>query len=224
MNAAIRILLLLCGLLAGAAGDRPESILPNGTFEDVDPRDARRPAGWDLPDGLGVQWARVDPPGERGQAIRIDTAVSEKDMVAQWELMGLSQWNIPEAEDNAVAATYGLSYYSDDVPTASGQAYRVSFDFRGPAGSAGGKVWVRGYGLFRGEIRRRYETIVNCRVPNTEWHTFSQVFHPTRLRPDVTQMKVMLYAYWPPGVYWFDNVRVEPISMDVYESERRTSP
>jgi hypothetical protein len=36
------------------------------------------------------------------------------------------------------------------------------------------------------------------------------VFSPTRVRPEVTEMRVMLYAYWPPGVYWFDNVRIEP--------------
>jgi hypothetical protein len=33
-------------------------------------------------------------------------------------------------------------------------------------------------------------------------------------------MRVMLYAYWPPGVYWFDNVAIEPVSQDVYERER----
>ena len=30
--------------------------------------------------------------------------------------------------------------------------------------------------------------------------------------PEVTEMKVMLYAYWPPGLYWFDNVTIEPVA------------
>ena len=35
---------------------------------------------------------------------------------------------------------------------------------------------------------------------------------PTKFRPEVTEMKVMLFAYHPPGVYWFDNVKIEPVS------------
>jgi hypothetical protein len=27
----------------------------------------------------------------------------------------------------------------------------------------------------------------------------------------------MLYAYWPPGQYWFDNVKVEEISDEEYK-------
>ena len=30
-------------------------------------------------------------------------------------------------------------------------------------------------------------------------------------RPGVSEMKVMLYAFWPPGVYWFDNLTIEPV-------------
>ena len=194
-------------------GDSPPegaSVVRNGNFEEADPVDPTRPAHWDLPDGLGITWADADP--AHGKAIRMDTSVSEKAMVAQWKKMGLTQWDIPSPAGNAIAATYGLSYYSEAIPVKSGQAYRVSFDYKGPNG--GGKVWVRAYGLFRGEMRRRYERIVNCRVPDQEWTRFDEVFEPTRLRPGVTEMKVMLYAFWPPGVYWFDNVRLEPVAAD----------
>jgi hypothetical protein len=27
-------------------------------------------------------------------------------------------------------------------------------------------------------------------------------------------MRVMLYAYYPPSQYWFDNVTIEPVSAD----------
>src|SRR5262249_61788217 len=46
--------------------------------------------------------------------------------------------------------------------------------------------------------------------PN-EWRTFSrrqQPFRPTENTPDVRYVRVLLYAYWPPGVYYFDNVRL----------------
>ena len=48
------------------------------------------------------------------------------------------------------------------------------------APAAGAKVWVRGWGIFAGEERRRYETIVNCYVKGTGWAHFEQAFHPTR--------------------------------------------
>jgi len=185
------------------------SVLPNGDFEKADAVDRAKPIGWDKPDGLGIQW--VNAPGEpgRGKVIRMDTAVSEKAMVNQWRKMGITQWNIPQPAGNPIAETYGLSYYSVPVPVRAGQAYQVSFDFKGPAG---GKVWVRGWGMYQGEKRRRYETIVFCRGKENQWTTFRQTFHPTRNRPEVTEMRVMLYAYYPAGVYWFDNVRLEPVS------------
>lgn len=197
------------GLAEQATPAFADSVLRNGDFEIADEKDGARPAHWDRTDGLGVTWSETDP--AHGKAIRMDTSVSEKAMVKQWKKVGITKWDVPDAADNAIAATYGLSFYSETLPVVSGQAYRVSFDYRGPR--TGAKVWVRGYGPFRGEKRRRYETIVNCRVPDkTNWHAFSQVFHPTRLRPRVSEMKVMLYAYWPPAVYWFDNVRIEPVA------------
>ena len=32
-------------------------------------------------------------------------------------------------------------------------------------------------------------------------------------------MRVMLFAYWPPGVYWFDDVVITPIPMSEWEAE-----
>jgi len=212
-------------LLRGGAwaADGPP-LLPNGALEAADPADSSRPACWDRPDGLGVRWeaAPDDPDGgqPRGKSIRMDTSVSEKAMVERWRAAGITNWDIPKPADTEVAATYGLSYYSDAIPVKSGQAYRVTVDFKAPEAGEGGKVWVRGYGEFHGEKRRRYETVVFCRVPDGRWTTISQVFHPTKHRPEVAEMRVMLYAYWPPGVYWFDNVRIDPVSDEEYEQAR----
>jgi hypothetical protein len=206
-----KILVGVCSLCLGvwmgyAAG---VNLLPNGDFEKANPSDPRRPWHWDLPDGLGVQWLTAPGTGH-GKAIRMNTAISERDMVAQWRKMGLSQWDIPNPAGNAIADTYGLSFYSDAIPVKSGMAYRVSFDFKGHSG--GGKLWVRGWGMFEGERRRRWETIVFCRSKGNEWTHFEQDFHPTKHRPEVTEMKVMLYSYHPAGEYWFDNVKIEPIA------------
>ena len=81
----------------------------------------------------------------RGKAIRINTAVSEKAMAAQWQAAGINEWNIPNPTDEPVAAAYGLSFYSDALPVVFGRVYRLVFDFRGGGGA---KVWVRGYGMW----------------------------------------------------------------------------
>ena len=209
MNAAPLsiFLILLLTSLPGLA--QKNSVLPNGDFELADARDKTKPAGWDRVDGLGVQWTGAPDPAH-GKAIRMDTRISELVMQAQWVKAGLTNlWNIPKPEKNAIAETYGLSFYSDPIPIKAGQAYRITFDYQGP--DNGAKVWVRGWGLFQGEKRRRWETTIPCRCSNGAWTTASQVFHPTRARPEVTEMRVMLFAFYPPGVSWFDNVRVEAI-------------
>jgi hypothetical protein len=200
---------LLLGNLLRADGAKP-SLVPNGGFEIADEKDPAKPAGWYKPDGLGVQWTNDPASAAHGKCIRMDTSVSEKAMVEQWKKMGLTNfWDIPKPAGSAVAETYGLSYYSDAIPVQSGQVYRVWFDFKG---KGGGKVWIRCYGFFEGEVRRRYEKVVPCEGRGNEWTSQSAIFHPSRQRPDVTTMKVMLYAYYPPGVYWFDNIRIEPIT------------
>ena len=195
------------------------SILPNGDFEDSI---ADKPAYWDRPDGLGVKWLCCvgdDSRPKHDMIIALDTRVSEKQMVDRWKQQKIKEWNIPNPSNNPIAASYGLSYYSAPIPVKKGQAYRVWFDYQGQ--SQGGKLWIRGYGVLAGKKRRLYETIVYCRAKSTDWQEFAQVFHPTRYRDQVTEIRVMLYAYWPPAVYHFDNVRIVPISAEAYQQARQ---
>jgi hypothetical protein len=195
----------LLAALSGARG--ATNLVANGEFETVDPVDSRRPAGWALPDGLGVRWEDGGPAS--GRAIWLDTRISEVEMVRQWRVTGLTNtWDIPKPAGNAVADTYGLSYYCDSFPVASGQVYRVRCDVHG---SGGVKVWVRGYGMFRGRLTKRYEAMMNCNGGAGVWTPNAMAFNPTLHRPEVTEMRVMLYAYYPPGRYGFDNVVVEPV-------------
>jgi hypothetical protein len=182
----------------------PVSLLPNGGFDQANPTNAAIPLGWDRLDGLGVTWEA----GEAGDRfIRMNTAVSEKDYVESCRANGLDKWVFPNAGGGPIAGTYGLSYYSDSIPVSTGQAYRLTFRFRG-----GGKVWVRGYGQLRNEERRLYDTVVNCRGTEKGWNTLSQCFHPTKHTPGVRTIRIMLYAYWPPGLYDFDEVALTPVS------------
>jgi hypothetical protein len=205
--------------LCAAANCLAEQLVLNGDFEQADPAEASKPSHWDKPDGLGVQWTEA-PEAGHGKAIRINTALSEKAMNEQWKKVGIDKWIIQNPTDSTVAENYGLSFYSDPMPVQKGQPYKITFDYKGA--SAGAKMWVRGWGTFEGEKRRRWETTVECRVANPkEWTTISQEFFPTKMRPEVTEIRVMLYAFYPAGVYWFDNVKIEPITVQEYEQLRK---
>ena len=206
----------LCGALTALSA---EPIVLNGDFEQADPANAAKPAHWDQPDGLGVQWTNA-PEAGHGKAIRLNTAITEKQLNEQCQKTGVEKWIIPNPTGSPVGENYGLSLYSEPMPVKKGQPYKITYDFKGASGGA--KMWVRGYGEFEGEKRRRWETTVECRVANAkEWTTISQEFFPTKMR-DVTEMKVMLYAFYPSGVYWFDNVKIEPITTEEYELLRKT--
>ncbi len=190
-------------------GAAAANLVRNGGFEAADAADPARPAHWERTDGLGIIWTNAAGAAGRGRAICMDTAVSEQALNARRRERGIAGWDIPQAGAGPVAAAYGLSYYSDPVPVASAQTYRVTFDFMG---AAGGKVWVRCTGDLNGEKRRLYETVVPCAATAGGWRSFSHEFNPTKHRPRVTEMRVMLYAYWPAGKYWFDNVSVQPVA------------
>ena len=126
-----------------------------------------------------------------------------------------NSWFMPKVAINPIAETYGLSLHYEGIPLHWVQAYRVSFDYQGAPG--GGKVWVRGFGRQAGEVRRLYEKIVFCEKPGAGWVHYQEVFFPTKYRPAVTELRVMLFAYYPAGIYWFDNVVIEPISTAEYD-------
>ena len=200
---------LLAALLLAQAS--VPSVLPNGNFEQADPVRADKPAHWDLSDGLAVSWTGAPGPGH-GKAIRMDTSLPEQAVVASDARAGLTQWVFPKPASSPIGETYGLSLYSEAVPVEARKTYRVSFDYRSDKGTAG-KLWFRGYGTVNGQKKRLYEGTIDCGGA-TDWKTFTGTFHPTRYTPSVTEFKIMLYAYFPDGVAWFDNVHVEAVDDD----------
>lgn len=202
-----------------------ENLVKNGDFNTADPADSSSPQFWQKPDGLGVRW--IAKPGfadKSDKAICMDTRVTETKMIEQWKKLGMDEWLFDDAVNDPIARTYGLSFYSVKIPVEKGQAYRLTFDFKGNVGGIGqSKVWVRGYAQLRGRERRIWETIANPYPVNgkhQQWRRVSQVFYPTKLAKKVIEMKVMLYGCYPPGLFWFDNIKIEKISQEEYKKGR----
>jgi hypothetical protein len=201
---------LIMASMIAAQGD---PVLPNGDFEQADPSNPAKPAHWDLPDGLAVRWTDAPavagaPP--HGKAIRMDTSLPETVVVESYAKAGLTQWVFPHPQSNAIGETYGLSLYSEAAPIVPGKTYRVGFDYMAEKGTAG-KLWFRAYGDVNGQKKRLYEGTVDCAGSGPVWKHFSGVFHPTKYRSNVTEFKIMLYAYYPDGVAWFDNIDLEAV-------------
>jgi len=213
--------------------------LINGSFEEAGGGVLPYPKGWSHPDDYCIFWVKDSMAPEHGKVIVLDTdqaqgaAMKRQAEVREALAKGMAPpappAKTPGAGYGSIGGNNGVSFYSERFKCKPQQAYKVSFDYKGPSGGA--KVWVRGWGMFEGEERRRYETIVNCYVKGTGWRHLEQAFHPTRrlsvkakhtdtaadkekatTTADVSILRVMLYAYWPNAEYYFDNVKVEEIS------------
>lgn len=143
---------------------------------------------------------------------------------------------------DTVAGLHGAHVYSHWYKVKPGMRYRLSLDMKGKsAGMFFPKVWVKAYGEFptkfgfKTQRREVYRAYLACRNKG-EWTHYTRLMHPTRqwddpdpkrnpdtpspkINPDQKQtpypkwMRVYIYAYWPPGKYYFDNVelREEPV-------------
>lgn len=189
------------------------NLVTNGDFE----RGAAVPGGWERVDGLCSFW-ESDGDGGHGRYIRMDSDV----YLSQWKEWreafdgGASASAAPEKTPtsgpkyNTVAGSYGVHLYSDPIKVKPGATYSIELDARGLQSGwlFFPKVFVKGYGEGGAsfELYRMYKA-VKCDDPAI-WQHFSRVFSPTGRTPGVRTMKVMLFAYWPPGEYAFDNIEV----------------
>lgn len=189
-----------------------KNLVQNGSFEEGEDS----PLHWDRVDGLCTFWVADEKRG--GKCIKMDTDVLLSEFRQRREEM--KGKNPPPAKPktppagkgyDTVAAHDGVSLCSDIVSVEEGAAYRLSVDFRegpGKRRSKVPKVFVIGYLSLKGEMRRGYKVYKNC-AGSGDWQAFTLEFNPTKSSPQIQWVRVKLFAYWPPGVYFFDNVRIE---------------
>jgi hypothetical protein len=112
----------------------------------------------------------------------------------------------------SIAATYGAAYYSDPINIEDGELYRFSIRVRtdGPTP----KIFLKHYKFFppgpnekKGQWRETRRAPLNPKGPKGQWQTHTRDFHPHRDdQHDPTVTRVELYAYWPKGTVYFDDV------------------
>lgn len=138
---------------------------------------------------------------------------------------------------SAVGGLHGIHYRSAYIRVRPGAVYRITVDAR-VASRGGAKVFLKGFVDERKQTeegplvlkREIYRAPMTLHGLTNEWRRFSRVFHPARskgarvrrrLRPEWLQ--VQLYSYWPVGLYYWDNVRLEVVGYEpVPEQEEST--
>ena len=203
-------------LLFGASSPKG-NLVPNGSFERGK---GGAPVTWQRPDGLTSFW--VSDPLRKGKCLKIDTDVAKEEYRARQKEM--TKDPVPPAKPktpttgdkyDTVAGVEGVSYYSAWIRVTPGQHYRLEADVRTEQGTKTPKIFVKGYLVDprRPKPHQRrvaYKKYLNCPA-TVKWQTFRTTFCPTVRSADVTWLRVMIFAYWPPGIYYFDNVKVVPV-------------
>jgi len=129
---------------------------------------------------------------------------------------------------DTVAGLHGVRYRSDFVPCKPGAIYRFSIDARAEAKGAP-KVFIKGFFDQKVETRDGVRVVRRnaYRAPMTldpcdgRWRRYARLFHPSRSKSTLggkplksEYLQVQIYAYWKPGSYYFDNVRLEIVGYE----------
>ena len=190
-------------------------LVRNGGFELGD----KSPDGWQKVDGLTTFW--VAGQGPAGKCIKIDTDIYE----TQWndwkkkQKEGAPAAMAPEKIQptgdryDTVGGNYGVAYFSDPIPVKPGKTYKVSIAFRGlTADIFFPKLFIRGWADLHGEKRSVYDAYLalRCQTQGKEWEENVRLIKiPEDTKAPVEFVRLMIYAYWPPGTYYFDNVSMK---------------
>jgi len=136
---------------------------------------------------------------------------------------------------DTVAGLHGVHYRSDYIPVVPGAIYRFSIDARTDEQTRGTpRVFIKGFFDQKIQTRDGVQTVRRdaYRAPmildpcDAQWRRYARLLHPSKsqstlggkpLKPEFLQ--VQIYAYWKPGNYYFDNVRLEIVGMEEPEPE-----
>jgi hypothetical protein len=169
-------------------------------------------------DGLTTFFA--NEPG-RGRVLRIDTDVRLAEADARWLEMEKPAAERPPAKPkgpthppkyDTVGGTTGAKIYSDYLRIEPGMRYRLRVDVKTTGTTA--KIFIKGYAKLEGGFRKYYQCYKNVEKAPPGWHTYERTFNPTFRSPKVTHIRVMPYAYWPPGEVRVDNIEITRLGLE----------
>ncbi len=189
------------------------NLLANGTFD----KGEKTPDSWERANGLTSFYVNEEG---RGRIVKMDSKVDRMQALAWMKKFKENPDAVPPKPEypkndlESIGSQEGVMLDSELIDAKPGQNYRLSVDFKGPSSPI---VWIKGFMMhqIRKELADAYQTrLVPDNPEKDSWKTYSIGFNPTARTPNVVKFKVRIYAYWPAGTYYFDNVKVEEISQE----------
>jgi hypothetical protein len=141
-----------------------------------------------------------------------------------------------EPKYDTLAGLDGVWFWSDAIPVEKGKQYWLTVDVKGPGMKVLMRGYPQqpdlafgaDEGAFIGYLQKQAGTFKNERgrkafIKKYNWDSWMKAgggdgwqtyarrekpFSPTKNTPNVRYLRIMLYPYWPPGVYYIDNVRL----------------
>jgi len=169
------------------------NLVKNPGFEDADGDHPAHWDGWDRDyEHKMAHWVDAPGPGGSGKCMKFEMNAD-------------------------IAGGYGVAYYSEPIDITGGRRYRFSIRVRSDAPAV--KIFLKHYAYFppanregEGQWRETRRAPLNCRGVKGQWQTFTRDFSPHRDdAQDPKQTRVELYAYWPAGIVYFDDVVMKKI-------------
>ena len=177
------------------------NLVRNPGFELADPT-GKSPADWQA---VEEQMAWVPNPDGAGKVIKFDM-------------------------NQATAETYGLDFYSDWIAIEPGATYRFSCRYKslGPTP----KIFLKGYFLWPGgdgyapQWRESYRRQVHPGGPQGQWNSVTADFVPDAFKAaqKPLRLKVDLYAYYPAGVIFWDDIVLKKVRDAPAKAEIKPEP
>jgi len=191
-------------------------LVENGGFE----QGTDTPAAWDRIDGLTTFWSTG---GVTGKCLKVNTDVYHDEWVA-WQKKYKAGATAAEAPTptptkgpkyDTVAGIYGVKFDAKPIPVTPGRAYKVTIQYKGKSTDFFfPKLFIRGWGDVAGEKRVVYDAYLalRCIEGPGEWKKGVRIVEiPKDTQAPVEYLVLKIYAYWPPGTYYFDNVSMKRV-------------
>jgi hypothetical protein len=203
----------ICLLFVGLSVFAGENLLLNGNFD----KGKNGADKWEKVDNLTSFWCQEKG---RGRILKLDSRVDRKQALA-WQKILKSKPDskapaprFPKNKYAAIGGNEGAVIDSELIDVIHGQTYKLSVDIKGKCGMF---VWIKGFMMHprRKHLTDCYQTrLIPHDSSSKEWKTFSITFNPTKRMPRTSKMKVRIFVYWPLGIAYFDNVRIEKIKSE----------
>ena len=197
---------------------RGPELVKNGGFE----AGAKSPDSWQRLDGLTTFWSNE---GQAGKCLKLNTDIYH-DQWVEWQKKfkaGAKAEDAPKpiatsgAKYDTVAGIYGVAYDSQPIPVEPGKAYKVSLSYKGTSDNFFfPKLFIRGWATVKGDKRVVYDAYLalRCAKEGKDWEAAARICEiPTDTQEKIEYVVLKIYAYWPPGTFYFDNVSMKEAAL-----------